>query len=87
MEVRDASPGYAPQVGMPVVPEGYKQTEVGVIPEDWLVSTLAELNPFVTSGSRGWASYYAQFGDLFVRITNMSRESVHLDLSDSLLSG
>ena len=43
MEVRDASVGYAPQVGMPVVPEGYKQTEVGVIPEDWEVATILEV--------------------------------------------
>jgi len=81
--VRDASAGYALQADRPAVPEGYKQTEVGVIPEDWLVLTLADLNPFVTSGSRGWAPYYTKFGDLFVRITNMSRGSVRLDLTDS----
>ncbi|AHE98081.1 restriction endonuclease subunit S [Thioalkalivibrio paradoxus] len=40
MEVRDASPGYAPQVEMRVVPDGYKQTEVGVIPEDWDVAAV-----------------------------------------------
>ena len=43
MEVRDASPGYAPQAEMPVVPQGYKQTEVGVIPEDWEISTIGNL--------------------------------------------
>ena len=42
MEVRDASPGYAPQVNRPVVPEGYKQTEVGVIPEGWAVVLLGD---------------------------------------------
>jgi len=83
IEVRDASPGYVAQVEMPVVPEGYKQTDVGVIPEDWLALTLAGLSPFVTSGSRGWAAYYSKFGDLFLRITNMCRESVNLDLRDS----
>ncbi|MFT4178871.1 MAG: restriction endonuclease subunit S [Thermomonas sp.] len=62
---------------------GYKQTEVGVIPEDWEVHSLGDLNPFVTSGSRGWAEFYADHGDLFVRITNMSRESIYLDLADS----
>ena len=48
MEVRDASAGYALQVDMPVVPEGYKQTEVGVIPEDWEVKKLGELANFRT---------------------------------------
>lgn len=62
---------------------GYKQTEVGVIPKDWDCRTIGELNPFVTSGSRGWADYYAEYGDLFVRITNMQRESIYLDLSES----
>lgn len=62
---------------------GYKQTEVGVIPEDWGVHSLGDLNPYVTSGSRGWAEFYADHGNLFVRITNMSRESIYLDLADS----
>ena len=58
----------------------YKRTEVGVIPADWDARALGELNPFVTSGSRGWASFYSDRGSLFVRITNMSRESIYLDL-------
>jgi type I restriction enzyme, S subunit len=65
------------------VKPGYKQTEVGVIPEDWEVVPLGDLKPFVTSGSRGWASYYAERGDLFVRITNLSRTCIFLDLTDS----
>ena len=65
------------------VKRGYKQTEVGVIPEDWGVAQLGDLKPFVTSGSRGWAPYYAERGDLFVRITNLSRASIYLDLTDS----
>ena len=44
---------------------------------------LGDLEPFVTSGSRGWASYYSERGDLFVRITNLSRASIYLDLTDS----
>jgi type I restriction enzyme, S subunit len=61
---------------------GYKQTEVGVIPEDWAEAQLGDLKPFVTSGSRGWASFYSARGDLFVRITNLSRSSIYLDLTD-----
>ncbi|MBL5906332.1 restriction endonuclease subunit S [Serratia fonticola] len=61
------------------VPAGFKLTEVGVIPEGWDVKTIGQLNPFITSGSRGWADFYVDYGDLFVRITNMSRNSIYLD--------
>jgi type I restriction enzyme, S subunit len=58
------------------VKPGYKQTEVGVIPEDWDVVEAFELDPFITSGSRGWAKYYSDRGALFMRMTNLSRESI-----------
>ena len=47
MVVRDASEGYHRQATSPV---GYKQTEVGVIPEDWDVSTLSVIAT-VSSGA------------------------------------
>jgi len=61
---------------------GYKQTEVGVIPEDWEVKQIGDLQPFITSGSRGWAAFYSDRGAPFIRITNLSRASVYLDLED-----
>jgi type I restriction enzyme S subunit len=61
---------------------GLKLSEAGPIPEDWEVVRLGDSHPFVTSGSRGWSRYYADTGDLFVRITNMFRNEVRLDLSD-----
>ena len=61
---------------------GYKQTDIGVIPEEWEVKQLRDLKPFVTSGSRGWAAYYSDRGSLFVRITNMSRDSIYLNLEN-----
>ncbi|OBP16849.1 hypothetical protein A5320_05650 [Rheinheimera sp. SA_1] len=64
------------------VPQGYKQTDVGIIPDDWLCTDIGALNPFVTSGSRGWAEFYAEYGQPFVRITNTKRHSIYLDLSD-----
>lgn len=64
------------------VPQGYKQTDVGIIPEDWLCTDIGALNPFVTSGSRGWAEFYSEYGQPFVRITNTKRHSIYLDLSD-----
>jgi len=35
------------------IPEGYKQTEVGVIPEGWEVKTLGELTTLLTNGFVG----------------------------------
>ena len=61
---------------------GFQLTDVGVIPNDWIVRPLSELKPFVTSGSRGWAAFYSDRGSLFVRITNMSRDSIYLDLEN-----
>ncbi len=62
------------------IPVGYKKTKVGVIPEEWALSKLDMLEPFITSGSRGWASYYTESGSYFIRITNLSRESIILDI-------
>ena len=61
---------------------GYRQSEIGVIPEDWEVKQIGDLKPFVTSGSRGWAEFYSDRGSLFVRITNMTRDSIYLDLEN-----
>ncbi len=64
------------------VKNGYKLTEVGVIPEDWEVRRIGELKPFITSGSRGWAEFYSDRGAPFIRITNLVRTSIFLDLKD-----
>ena len=53
------------------VKPGYKQTEVGVIPEEWEVERLGVLSKFVTSGSRGWAQFYSESGALFIRSQNV----------------
>ncbi|WP_180034660.1 MULTISPECIES: restriction endonuclease subunit S [unclassified Acinetobacter] len=36
----------------------------------------------VTSGSRDWAQYYSESGDKFIRMTNLVRDGIYLDLSD-----
>lgn len=46
------------------------------------VRRLKFLSSFVTSGSRGWAEYYSNEGEVFLRIGNVSRVGVDLDLSD-----
>lgn len=57
-------------------------TQLGDYPDDWPVVTIGDLNPFVTSGSRGWARYYSDLGSPFIRITNMSRQTICLDFRD-----
>jgi type I restriction enzyme, S subunit len=54
---------------------GYKETKVGWIPEEWDAYRAADYLPFVTSGSRGWAEFYSDEGDLFLRITNLVRDT------------
>ncbi|HTG35007.1 MAG TPA: restriction endonuclease subunit S [Thermoanaerobaculia bacterium] len=49
-------------------------------PKRWPVKPLGQLLAFLTSGSRGWAEYYADTGDIFLRIQNTKQD--RLDLSD-----
>lgn len=48
--------------------------------KDWQVLKTNSLFTYVTSGSRGWAKYYAEIGALFIRITNLDHDSIYLDL-------
>ena len=68
--------------GLPGWHRRFKQTEIGEIPESWGVVSLAECGARVTSGSRGWAKYYSDDGALFLRITNLARNSIRLQLGD-----
>lgn len=51
------------------------------LPEGWGWVKSGELFESVTSGSRGWAEYYADSGAIFIRITNLDFDSLKLDLS------
>ena len=55
---------------------------LGKVPEHWEVLPLKRDLHFLTSGSRGWADHYADDGALFIRIGNLTRNDIHLDLSD-----
>lgn len=46
----------------------------------WETRKLGELLDFLTSGSRGWAAYYADKGDIFIRAQNLKYD--RLDLED-----
>ena len=63
-------------------PEQFKDSPLGRIPKEWEVVPLSTCLDFVTSGSRGWAQYYATQGALFIRIGNLTREHVNLLLDD-----
>lgn len=58
----------------------FKRTEIGEIPEGWELKRLRDLAIHITSGSRGWAQYYSDEGELFLRSQNVRNGS--LDLSD-----
>jgi len=57
---------------------------LGEIPAHWEVRRLRTLIDRVTSGSRGWSNYAADTGPLFLRITNLSRMSLEIDLHDQV---
>ena len=55
---------------------------LGTVPEHWEIMPLKRDLAFLTSGSRGWAAHYSEDGALFIRIGNLTRDSIRLDLSD-----
>ncbi|EPF3215550.1 restriction endonuclease subunit S [Enterobacter hormaechei] len=50
---------------------------LGEVPEHWKIKRCKNLFAFVTSGSRGWAGFYSDEGDLFFRIANLTRDSIN----------
>lgn len=63
------------------VPKGYKQTEVGVVPEDWEVITLGDLTTKVGSGitPTGGERVYKHEGRPFLRSQNIGWGKLILD--------
>lgn len=57
-------------------------SDIPELPLGWKASHAKRLLRFITSGSRGWAEYYADEGDFFLRIGNLTRETIELELSD-----
>lgn len=55
---------------------------LGEVPAHWSIFPLKRVLNFLTSGSRGWAEHYSDTGALFLRIGNLSRDSIELDLAD-----
>jgi type I restriction enzyme S subunit len=57
-------------------------SELPELPAGWAWVDTESLFAFVTSGSRGWADYYADTGATFIRIGNLDHGSIALDLRD-----
>ncbi|WP_301017647.1 restriction endonuclease subunit S [Thiothrix sp.] len=49
---------------------------LGEVPEYWVVTRAKFLFDLITSGSRGWAEFYADEGALFFRIANLTRDTI-----------
>lgn len=49
---------------------------------EWEKVKTDKIFEFITSGSRGWAKYYSDEGDLFLRVGNLKHESITLDIKD-----
>ena len=48
-------------------------------PKGWEVVRVGDEIGFLTSGSRGWAKYYAKDGETFIRIQNLKNGQLELD--------
>jgi type I restriction enzyme S subunit len=53
---------------------------LGEVPEHWKALQLRRMVSLVTSGSRGWAKYYSDTGNIFLQSGNLGR-SMSLNLS------
>lgn len=62
---------------LPEITEDEKPFE---IPESWKWVRLGVLTELITSGSRDWAQFYSESGDIFLRMGNLSRNSFQLRL-------
>ncbi|SDZ15204.1 type I restriction enzyme, S subunit [Tindallia californiensis] len=48
-------------------------------PKGWEEEKLAKFIDFITSGSRGWAKYYSNEGELFIRIQNVKNGKLNFE--------
>jgi type I restriction enzyme S subunit len=58
------------------------RNEYRKLPDTWKSISLGDLACQVTSGSRGWAKYYTDEGDLFLRVGNFNKLTTTIDLSN-----
>jgi len=59
--------------------QGFNSSENNDIQACWAWKKIRDLSGFITSGSRGWAKYYAGKGALFVRSQDIKTDSLVLN--------
>ena len=72
--ITEVCPKYLSETAESVVPGGYKQTEIGVIPEDWELLPMSHLTTLMTNGFVGTAkSHYtdSQHGITYIQGYNV----------------
>lgn len=52
------------------------------LPPGWSNIRAQDVFGFITSGSRGWAKHYSSSGAAFIRVQNVRRGDINLDLED-----
>ncbi|MBE4620398.1 restriction endonuclease subunit S [Vibrio navarrensis] len=62
-----------------LVPDGYKQTEVGVIPDDWGVSSFDDISSLIGDGIHTTPNYDENGDFYFVNGNNLVNGSISLD--------
>ncbi|WP_158643495.1 restriction endonuclease subunit S [Ketobacter alkanivorans] len=72
-KVAEVSAQYLAELDENAVPSGYKQTEVGVIPEDWDVENLQKLTVLIIDGTHH-TPRYTTYGVPFLRVTDIQGE-------------
>lgn len=53
-------------------------TNLPGLPKGWCWATMDQVSSFITSGSRGWAEYYADSGPIFVRSQDIKTDRLIL---------
>ena len=71
--VAEMSPIYLPEVTSTAIPVGYKQTEVGVIPEDWKVTTVGKVVSIATGNKNTQDKVVDGLYPFFVRSQQVER--------------
>lgn len=78
MAVREGSAGYGLQAAKPSVPVGYKQTEVGIVPDDWEVVSLGEIGESLI-GLTYKPSEVREVGTLVLRSSNIQNDKLSFE--------
>jgi type I restriction enzyme S subunit len=74
-------PGRVKEQGIGAVrkPTGPDESQLSDVPEEWAITSIDEVSCMVTSGSRGWAKYYAESGPLLIRAQDINTDRLQRD--------